>query len=1773
MTIAGCLSATACALDCAGASWSKADRARIAEHLVGWARRLAMQQRPARAEQALLRARQPLSGFAGKHDAKLAVLRAGQGLAAIAVQRARPGAAAELADARTIARRSVRRFLQSAFGDAGAPTGQHGLTETLQIVALYVLAEKQLSGEDLAAGTGAKSLARWGLVTRGVGIDGRLTREDPRWLAPAAMLADGRWARTCLQQMSEDKQRATGLRDARLRLLAGMHHPTVAKGNRGPASAAGEARPAAAMDRDMGVVVFRGGKDGADFLTTFHAASGPIDAAELRGHFTLSGLGRHWVRPVGNAEPLSWPNVRRANALQVYESLLTERKGVRPLGAGHLRRVRAFDGGTGGSVSMLAHGFAEVDGKKRNREVDDPASLWRTVGVDTSKRSGAEMLLVTVGGAVGLKDRRRVWEIDVGDVPADRVQIDGRRFTIRPADSNATMTGTMVYPPTGHLSYLPPHDGTGGRIRCAMTPPGKTNDQMLEDSMADKLAEVRRLAEGVHWEDGDATSIEIEAAFNLPKDEPQSRQLQKDAQAILNKLFRQTSSVKMGGGDRFPKAVNSCVMVLTVQEGNAPTVTVADKNAQELLRVGDVPVRYREYLLTFESDNPSAPEEALKSRRVADRGAVNAPSKDADTPGPVQRPKATDSSDARPAPEDGVPAAGSQVAEKALDAPAAMEGRVRLTLPGALKFQTHRRTRDPWKDVQDLQLDLVCRDGQWQAAAWGFSKYIPAQEHLGRVVESSVTGDGGATLRIAMTINPNRHSPCVLGGPADIRLTLAADANGHVTGSYTLDSKDTHNRRVAETLEERWGFGREPGGKPWSQPTLANRLVGHLQTATTRGKPDGRVRPHVKRRKGRTPFDPGLHPRLLFDKGDLDRLRSRAKTPQGRKIVAELKDMLERAEKYGYGFRYPQAEHTMGPMWATGWGLLYQLTGEEQYARKAADQFRGPMYGSYYYGGWWIHPYAVMGTAVTYDLCADAWSPERRELVYGYLEKNIRDLAGRHDLDDLLGTSGRYHFANDQHDFQVDSAAHTKTAKFRAAAAIAALALLGDTPPIYQPPQMDRVRRIAPARGFAPSVGVPVVTLESDKMFRRWLVNGPFLRGTQEKYVAKLGGWSNLRPRPGEAVEVDGETLEFRLYLPTGHTDRNGPTIYARNCARYWTGATGGGHWPGIRLVRNWKEQLGRRPGINVVLYTVLKNDRERVIQALPNWRSRNEGSRMWINGSEVTDGELVRLSPGLYPVVVDVPVMGGYSAQAPKMREYTPRMHAADTARAARARSAYAGSTVFDNEMLRSFVTLRRSVMRYLRREVSEDGWGGWETHETVLPLLLAMRTALGEDSAAGTGLEKLMPLAARLRGHYETRACDTMVSQGTFLMTPQDRSIAAWYMDRHGRRLRRPMDAIIALASHPLDAKPVSPAGNYPLAKLHPRGGVLAMAGAWAGESARFAMLHAGSDAPNESIYLAGHLRLQAFGHTFACTRWDTRHPQQGYDDLNNLSVRKLLPARAGKVSGVWTEADGSGGMTVTIDRLREVEGWDNHGRARLSKKDSGVTLQRSVAVDYHGRSGSPMTVVVVDKVSGAGRRQKTWRMDLGGVFTGTAYNRRKPTLVLKGKTVTAYPKDTDAVMSLRFLSPEKVELREVEVHKGTAIEATLHRHLSRTERLKKDRLGESTDDLLRKTNHTDSTDLHGEGPSPDATSRFGPGETTALGGDTGGSLDEMDDALRRKRTEHERTLPPVYFVAVITIGPGEETPAVRMDGQKDSRTITVGKQTFVYDGKSLRRAGDDR
>ena len=123
----------------------------------------------------------------------------------------------------------------------------------------------------------------------------------------------------------------------------------------------------------------------------------------------------------------------------------------------------------------------------------------------------------------------------------------------------------------------------------------------------------------------------------------------------------------------------------------------------------------------------------------------------------------------------------------------------------------------------------------------------------------------------------------------------------------------------------------------------------------------------------------GEHPRLVFRKPDLPRLKKRAESPEGRAMIGRLKTLLD-------------GDFTL---WhPAGYGLLYQLTGEMQYADKAKALCTGVLdnkkrdakdnrYGFYNpgSGGALRAGPAVGAIGLAYDLNYDGWDEDFRKKV------------------------------------------------------------------------------------------------------------------------------------------------------------------------------------------------------------------------------------------------------------------------------------------------------------------------------------------------------------------------------------------------------------------------------------------------------------------------------------------------------------------------------------------------------------------------------------------------------------------------------------------------------------------------------------------------------------------------------------------------------------------------------------------------------------------------
>lgn len=156
------------------------------------------------------------------------------------------------------------------------------------------------------------------------------------------------------------------------------------------------------------------------------------------------------------------------------------------------------------------------------------------------------------------------------------------------------------------------------------------------------------------------------------------------------------------------------------------------------------------------------------------------------------------------------------------------------------------------------------------------------------------------------------------------------------------------------------------------------------------------------------PLEVGEHPRLMFRKSDVPELRRRAQTEEGKVIVARLRQLLGAEgealpESRSTATRAYEKSNGPGPNAFTlghgaGYGMLYQLTGEQKYADLAREATELAMSGVRDRDGRyaWNNPggklragpsYAQI--AYAYDLAYDAWEPAFREKVAKALQDKV----------------------------------------------------------------------------------------------------------------------------------------------------------------------------------------------------------------------------------------------------------------------------------------------------------------------------------------------------------------------------------------------------------------------------------------------------------------------------------------------------------------------------------------------------------------------------------------------------------------------------------------------------------------------------------------------------------------------------------------------------------------------------------------------------------------
>jgi hypothetical protein len=919
----------------------------------------------------------------------------------------------------------------------------------------------------------------------------------------------------------------------------------------------------------------------------------------------------------------------------------------------------------------------------------------------------------------------------------------------------------------------------------------------------------------------------------------------------------------------------------------------------------------------------------------------------------------------------------------------------RVALEKALPVQHIRSDRWPvnQSELHDLELDLTFDGARWDSAVWGFYKAFPGLEHPGRLMKVEEKG-AETRFEIEVEVLPNRSRPIFIGGTGRYAIAMRRGQAGTTVWFTGVLEPLTDEERLSE-LERTWGYGFDPNVQnERDQRMLKNIVEGRLPATNVAGNAVVSIRPlRMAASRLRLP-QPGEHPRLWLRKADVDALRAFGKTDEGKKLV---KRVQARYASPVWG----EHHYAWSPMLGAAEGFLYQLTGDPEHARRAASLCSAGLHFQLMTACYHFPAYTLMGMGLGYDFCYDAWDPEFRVQVYSYLESHVRQQAQRHDQPDVIGTAERFTFKPDRSDYRYNPD-HGDIRNDRFGAGIAALAILNDPPPVYVPPAPETVRDIEPMDAADVAPGVPIRDYESDVMPREWLINGPFPRPTMPEIRRQVGDVGKLRPKPGDPIQVEGVTVHWRFYRPA-NVDGSRPMVYTRDCGRYMGRGTGGGYHPGMHVAARWSGKTGERsPAMNVLLYTVIRNDRTRTVQALPNWRSVSIGNRMWIGGVEVRDGDLIRLKPGLYP-------FGGYSSQELKLRDFTPQLRREAELLGGRSK-VLTGPGIESNRVLLDALSMARSAERFLDTYVDADGfYDDYYATDVLQPFLLALKRVLGVNLAAESGLQNLPLAAARLRGVPPSFRCDRMVLLTYDLLTEANRPPAEAYLRQFGREHRFVIDPIVDHLFLPRSfdsAGSAWRAGGFD----NPKYG---MHGVWngvSGEGKMLALVWSGRD-PVTSRFSTGTFLVEAFGRRWA--EWAVPYVEKDRH-LNGVLMGSLIPTTPGALT-LSEEMPNAAGRVVSVKAGSFVD-------RETGKRVAGASWLRSVGVDFSGKSGAPLLVAVGDRVAAPKGMQKSWQMDLGAIPERGNLADGAPA----GPRVVWAPEGTAAKLQVVFASPEGVETR---------------------------------------------------------------------------------------------------------------------------------------------------
>jgi hypothetical protein len=820
------------------------------------------------------------------------------------------------------------------------------------------------------------------------------------------------------------------------------------------------------------------------------------------------------------------------------------------------------------------------------------------------------------------------------------------------------------------------------------------------------------------------------------------------------------------------------------------------------------------------------------------------------------------------------------------------------------------------EDARDLMLDLEQIGDQW-GAVYGVARNYNMPFHKGAVSDAKVSGDT-ITLKIGMDIQSDKWIP---GGQGVYEIALKRQADGKWTGPFTGKFKDIPVKGQA--------------------------------TATTYAP---------QRASDFLPIAPQEHPRLLFRKHELEKLRAKAKTPFGQAAMKKL-----------------EANGT-----PASFGLLYQLTGDKQWAEKAVTEAEEYLAGRKPPGDPFVPKRPLWGQleqlALVYDLCYDALPSDFKSRYRAW----IADLAFQlYFATEALGVTNWHVVSN-------------HVANVYAGVLMAALALFDEPAPAPQeptPPFLDDV--LPPAKDFVAAPGVPVVPLTPGKSPTEWLHSEPLRQATPDDPRDVFYGLEKLRPTPGTTVKVGDFTVTLDKMDEKNRSTDN-------------IGGLAVGH-----LIEADAKAKAKEP-FTMVAYTVVdvKEPGQFVVQ---NPVSRANLAQLSLNGQLLANGQVVRLEKGLYPLMVMVQWRMKWGHIAPMLQAATEQ-HVAEWKQ--------------KSEQIGQGYETKRSSFAQLKAEWERTG-GGDPAFARLLRLArftgaLHCTDAVGRGGFQGevggysvdamSGFAKAWPMYRRVMGfdlspgeeypsviprklvggpqdiNGTTAIPDEMFPALFASIRPewQPEILTAWHNEL---KVTGPgdianvlnADPVRAFLSYPLDMRPAPIGTKLPLVWEAPDFGYYAFRSGW-DDHAFIAQVFLksqvikGWNGPN-----AGTYRLRGLGQNWATGPTD-RVRRREQENVVWCPEINLDEGARGHLTH-FEANDKTCVLSANLDEVYEHDGlyslssYGHLRRANMPPKDghlpalSGMTGARSIAFDYSGLSGAPCLFAVVDKIIGGAGQKRLW------------------------------------------------------------------------------------------------------------------------------------------------------------------------------------------------------